>query len=39
MFTHNGPPGSFVLEAAIANFVISPAYVQPVKFQPVCEAR
>ena len=39
MFTHNGPPGSFVVEAAIANFTISPAYVQPVKFQPVREAR
>jgi hypothetical protein len=39
MFTHNGPPGSFVVEAAIANFTISPAYVQPVKFQAVRQAR
>jgi uncharacterized repeat protein (TIGR01451 family) len=39
MFTHNGPPGAVVAEAAIANFTISPAYVQPVKFQPVREAR
>jgi hypothetical protein len=38
-FTHNGPPGSVVAEAAIANFSISPAYVQPVKFQPVRDAR
>jgi uncharacterized repeat protein (TIGR01451 family) len=38
-FTHNGPPGSLVLEAAIANFAISPAYVQPVKFLPQREAR
>ena len=38
-FTHNGPPGAFVLESAIANFNISPAYVQPVKFQPVRDAR
>jgi uncharacterized repeat protein (TIGR01451 family) len=34
-FTHNGPPGAIVAEAAIANFTISPAYVQPVKFLPV----
>jgi hypothetical protein len=38
-FTHNGPPGAIVAEAAIANFAISPAYVQPVKFQPVRDAR
>jgi len=38
-FVHNGPPGSIVTEAAIANFTISPAYVQPVKFQPVREAK
>jgi len=31
-FTHNGPPGALVVEAAIANFAISPAYVQPVRF-------
>jgi hypothetical protein len=37
-FTHNGPPGAIVAEAAIANFSISPSYVQPVKFQPVREA-
>jgi hypothetical protein len=39
LFIHNGPPGSFVIEAAIANFPISPAYIQPVKFQAVREAR
>jgi uncharacterized repeat protein (TIGR01451 family) len=38
-FTHDGPPGAFVAEAAIANFSINPAYVQPVKFQAVREAR
>jgi uncharacterized repeat protein (TIGR01451 family) len=38
-FTHNGPPGAFVLEAAIANFAINPAYVQPVKFVAVRESR
>src|SRR5207245_1260731 len=26
-FTHNGPPGSILVEAPIANFSISPAYV------------
>jgi hypothetical protein len=38
-FTHDGPPGAIVAEAAIANFSISPAYVQPVKFQAVREAK
>ncbi|PYQ02602.1 MAG: hypothetical protein DMF82_15615 [Acidobacteria bacterium] len=38
-FTHNGPPGAILAEAAIANFTLSPAYVQPVKFQAVREAR
>jgi hypothetical protein len=38
-FTHDGPPGAFALEAAIANFSISPAYVQPVKFLTVRDAR
>ena len=38
-FTHDGPPGSVVAEAAIANFSISPAYVQPVKVQTVREGR
>jgi len=37
--THDGPPGAVVAEAAVANFSISPAYVQPVKFQAVREAR
>jgi uncharacterized repeat protein (TIGR01451 family) len=37
--THDGPPGAIVAEAAIANFTISPAYVQPVKLQAVREAR
>jgi hypothetical protein len=38
-FRHDGPPGSIVAEAAIANFGLSPAYVQPVKFESVREAR
>ena len=38
-FSHDGPPGAFVLEAAIANFTINPAYVQPVKFVTVRESR
>jgi hypothetical protein len=38
-FTHDGPPGAILAEAALANFSISPAYVQPVKFQAVREAR
>jgi len=38
-FIHNGPPGAIVAETAIANFTISPAYVQPVKLQPVRDAR
>lgn len=36
---HDGPPGSIVAEAAIANYSLGPAYVQPVKFQAVREAR
>ena len=38
-FTHDGPPGALSPEAAIANFTLSPAYVQSVKFQTVREAR
>ena len=38
-FRHDGPPGAIVAEAAIANFSINPAYVQPVKFQAMREAR
>jgi uncharacterized repeat protein (TIGR01451 family) len=38
-FTHDGPPGALVIEAAIANFSISPPYIQPVKFEAVREAR
>jgi len=37
--SHDGPPGAVVAEAVIANFSISPAYVQPVKFQAVREGR
>jgi len=37
--THTGPPGAIVAEAAIANFSTNPAYVQPVKFQAVREAK
>jgi uncharacterized repeat protein (TIGR01451 family) len=38
-FTHDGPPGAVLATAAIANFTISPAYVQPVKFQAARESR
>jgi len=38
-FIHDGPPGAIVAEAAIASFALSPAYVQPVKFQAVRERR
>jgi uncharacterized repeat protein (TIGR01451 family) len=38
-FTHNGPPGAILAEAAVANFSLNPAYVQPVKFQPMREAK
>jgi len=38
-FTHDGPPGAIVAEAAIANFTISPAYVQPVHFQATRRAK
>jgi hypothetical protein len=38
-FTHDGPPGAVLAEAAIANFSTTPAYVQPVKFQAVRDAR
>ena len=37
-FTHDGPPGAVIVEAAIANFSSSPAYVQPVKFEAVRQA-
>jgi hypothetical protein len=37
--THTGPPGAILAEAAISNFSISPAYVQPVKFQAVRESK
>jgi uncharacterized repeat protein (TIGR01451 family) len=38
-FTHDGPPGALLGAAAIGNFTINPAYVQPVKFQTVRESR
>src|SRR5207247_11026237 len=38
-FVHDGPPGAVAVEADIANFSISPAYVQPVRFQAVRETR
>lgn len=31
-FTHDGPPGAVLIEAAIANFSLTPPYIQPVKF-------
>ena len=38
-FTHDGPPGAFIVEADIANFTFTPAYVQPVRFRSVRETR
>jgi hypothetical protein len=38
-FTHDGPPGAAIIEAAIASFTLNPAYVQQVKFEAVREAR
>lgn len=38
-FTHDGPPGAFVVEAAVANFSLTPTYVQPVKFFPPRKGR
>ncbi len=38
-FTHNGPPGAILAEAAIANFTIAPTpYFQSVKFAPTRES-
>jgi len=37
--SHDGPPGAILAEAVIANFSISPAFVQPVKFQAVRDGR
>jgi hypothetical protein len=38
-FTHDGPPGAVLAEAAIASFSVSPPYIQPVKLVPVRETR
>jgi hypothetical protein len=35
IFTHTGPPGAILADAAIANFTITPPYNQPVKFAQV----
>jgi hypothetical protein len=37
--THDGPPGAILVEADIANFSLSPPYIQPVKFQSAREIR
>jgi len=37
--THDGPPGAILVEADIANFTLSPPYIQPVKFQSARELR
>ena len=31
--THDGPPGAVIVEAAIANFTVTPSIIQPVKFE------
>jgi hypothetical protein len=38
-FSHNGPAGAILAEAAIASFAISPPYVQTVKFSAVRDVR
>lgn len=38
-FTHDGPPGAILIEAAIANFTLANPYVQPVHFDAVRETR
>jgi len=37
--SHDGPPGAILVEADIANFTLSPPYIQPVKFQSARELR
>jgi len=37
--THDGPPGAILVEADIANFTLSPPYIQPVKFEAPRETR
>jgi len=36
---HNGPPGAFLCEAAIADFATAPRVIQPVKFEPTRQMR
>ncbi len=38
-FTHNGPPGSVLIEADVADFTLTPPYIQPVKFQAMRDNR
>ena len=38
-FTHDGPPGAILVESDVADFSITPPYIQPVKFQAVREIR
>jgi hypothetical protein len=38
-FTHNGPPGSVLIEADVADFTLTPPYIQPVKFQALRDSR
>jgi hypothetical protein len=37
--THDGPPGAILVEADIANFTLSPPYIQPVKFAATRETQ
>jgi hypothetical protein len=37
--THDGPPGALTVEADIANFTTSPAYIQPVRFEAPRQVR
>jgi hypothetical protein len=39
IFTHDGPPGAILCEAAVASFGFSPPYIQPVKCQTARQQR
>jgi hypothetical protein len=39
MFVHDGPPGAILAEADIADFTLTPPYVQRIKFQVQRELR
>jgi hypothetical protein len=36
-FTHDGPPGAFVVDAIIADFSVTPSFIEPTKLAPIRE--